>query len=363
MNMKYLNAIFFSFSLLIFSCGSEEESVFPQRESISESVYASGLIKAQNQYQAFANANGTIKEIFVEEGDTVRIGSPILEILNETTRLNRESAEIASAFADRKANQARLRELENNIQNTENKWRNDSLLFKRKERLREQGVGSVVDLEQRQLAFENSRNAYHSAKLIYQDAKREIEFNEKNASKNLSISKALESDLILKSEVDGRIYALLREKGEMVNTQTPLAVLGSADMFILEMLVDEFDIVKVKLGQRVIVTMDSYRGETFEAKISKINPLMDEASKSFLVEGVFTNPPPVLYPNLTLEANIVIEVKENALTLPRPYILNDAYVINIEGDTIAVKLGLKDLQKAEILEGIDEQTEVIKPAK
>jgi len=90
---------------------------------------------------------------------------------------------------------------------------------------------------------------------------------------------------------------------------------------------------------------------------------MNEASKSFLVEGVFVNAPAVLYPNLTLEANIVIEVKEDALILPRSHILDDRFVINAEGDTLPVKLGLKDLQKAEILEGIDETTAVIKPAK
>jgi multidrug efflux pump subunit AcrA (membrane-fusion protein) len=362
--MKYFNAIFLGLiSVFIFSCDSSQESVFPKRESISESVYASGLIKAQNQYQAFANANGIVQEIFVSEGDTVKMGSPILVIFNETTRLNRENAELTRAYADRKGNQSRLRELENNIENSENKWRNDSLLYERQKRLKGQGVGSEVDLEQRQLAFENSRNAYQSAKLIYLDAKREIEFNEKSAAKNLSITKALESDLVLKSEVNGRIYSLLKEKGEMVNAQTPLAVLGSADEFVLEMQVDEYDIVKVKLGQKIVVTMDSYRGETFEAKVSKINPLMNESSKSFLVEGVFVKAPEVLYPNLTLEANIVIEVKENALILPRSYILNDGFVVSKTGDTLAVKLGLKDLQKAEILEGIDENTAVIKPAK
>jgi multidrug efflux pump subunit AcrA (membrane-fusion protein) len=362
--MKYLNAIFLAlFTGFVLSCDSSQESIYPKRESISESVYASGLIKAQNQYQAFANANGIVQEIFVSEGDSVKIGSPILIIYNETARLNRENAELTRAFADRKENQSRLRDLENSINNAENKWLNDSLLYERQKRLKEQGVGATVDLEQRQLAFENSRNAFQSAKLIYQDVKREIEYNEKSASKNLSISKALESDLILKSEVDGRVYDLLKEKGEMVNSQTPLAVLGSSDQFILEMQVDEYDIVKVKLEQKVIVTMDSYRGATFEAKITKINPLMNEASKSFLVEGIFVNAPPVLYPNLTLEANIVIDVKEDALILPMSYILNDTHVINKSGDTLAVKLGLKDLQKAEILEGIDEQTEVIKPAK
>ena len=362
--MKYFNAVFLScIAVFTFSCQSTEETVFPKRESISESVYASGLIKAKNQYQAYANASGIVQEIFVSEGDPVKTGSPILVIENETARLNRENAELTRAFADRKAKQSRLRDLENNIENAQNKWRNDSLLFERQKRLREQGVGSAVDLEQRQLAFENSRNAYHSAKLIYQDVKREIEYNEKSAGKNLSISKALESDLVLKSEINGKVYALLKEKGEMVNAQTPLAVLGSADEFLLEMQVDEYDIVKVKLGQKIVVTMDSYRGQTFEAKVSKINPLMNEASKSFLVEGVFVNGPTVLYPNLTLEANIVIEVKEDALILPRSFIIEDSFVINVEGDTLKVKLGLKDLKKAEILEGIDEKTEVIKPTK
>lgn len=362
--MKYFNAIFLGFIFVfVFSCESSQETVFPKRERITESVYASGLIKARNQYQAFANANGIVQEIFVSEGDSVKIGSPILVIYNETARLNRENAELTRAFADRKANQSRLRDLENNIENAENKWRNDSLLYERQRRLKEQGVGSAVDLEQRQLAFENSRNATQSARLIYQDVKREIDYSEKSASKNLSISKALESDFVLKSKVNGMVYDLLKEKGEMVNAQTPLAVLGSADEFALEMQVDEYDIVKVKHGQKIIVTMDSYRGSTFEAKVSKINPLMNEASKSFLVEGVFVNAPPVLYPNLTLEANIVIEVKEDALILPRSYIIDDKFVINAEGDTLAVKLGLKDLQKAEILEGVDEKTAVIKPAK
>lgn len=366
-NQPIMKLKYFTFccviGFLIFSCGTSEDRTFPKRENISESVYASGLIKALYQYQAFANANGTVQEIFVQEGDTVKKGTPILSIYNESARLNRESAELNRAYADRQANQTRLKDLEISIAFSRTKYQNDSLLFERQKRLRDQGIGSAVDLEQRQLAFDNSKTSYEASKLRYLDLKREIEYNERSASKNLSISRALESDLVLKSEVDGRVYALLREKGEMVNAQTPLAVLGSAREFILEMQVDEYDIVKVQRGQKILVSMDSYRGEVFEAIVIKINPLMDEQSKSFTVEGVFINEPTVLYPNLTLEANIVIEAKENALTLPRSYILNEKYVITSDNDTIAVQLGLKDYQKAEIISGIDEKTEVIKPGK
>jgi HlyD family secretion protein len=362
MKLKYFTFCF-ALGLLFFSCSSSEEKIFPIRENISESVYASGLIKARYQYQAFANANGIVQEIFVQEGDTVKIGTPILSIFNESARLNRENAELNRAYADRQANQTRLRDLELSIEYARTKYQNDSLLYERQKRLRDQEIGTTVDLEQRQLAFDNSKTSYEASKLRYLDLKREIDYNERSASKNLSISRALESDLVLKSKVDGRVYALLKEKGEMVNAQTPLAVLGSDKEFILEMQVDEYDIVKIQRGQKIMVSMDSYRGEIFEAIIVKINPLMDEQSKSFTVEGVFINQPDVLYPNLTLEANIVIQSKENALILPRSYVLNEKFVITSEKDTIAVQLGLKDYQKAEIISGIDEKTEVIKPGK
>lgn len=360
MKLKYFTFCF-ALGLLFFSCGSSEEKIFPTRENISESVYASGLIKARYQYQAYANANGIVQEIFVDEGDTVEVGTPILSISNAATILNRESAELNRAYADRKANQTRLKDLEMSIEYSKTKYQNDSLLLERQKRLRDQGIGTKVELEQRQLAFDNSKTSFETSKLRYQDLKREIDYNERSASKNLAITQALESDLVLKSEVNGRAYAILKEKGEMVNAQTPLAVLGSADEYILEMQVDEYDIVKISRGQRIMISMDSYRGETFEGVVSKVNPIMDEQSKSFTVEGIFLEEPKVLYPNLTLEANIIIQSKEDVLTLPRTYIINDQYVINSNRDTIPVQLGIKDYQKAEILQGIAENTEIIKP--
>lgn len=297
----------------------------------------------------------------MEEGDSVEVGTPILVIANESTRVNRELAELNRTYADRQANQNRLKDLEMNISYTKNKLTNDSLLWARQERLRSQGIGSSIELEQRQLAYENSLTAYETALLKFEDLKREIDFNERSAAKNLSISKALESDLVLKSEVKGILYSLLKEKGEMVNNQTPLAIIGSGEEYILEMLVDEYDIAKIKRGQKILVNMDSYRGEVFEAVVSKINPIMDERNKTFLVEGVFVSGPSVLYPNLSLEANIIIESKENTLLIPRSYILNERFVITSSGDTVEVVLGMKDFQKAEILEGVDPKTALVKP--
>lgn len=346
---------------LILACTSSEERLYPQRENISESVFASGKIKARNQYQAYANATGTIAEIFVDEGDVVDVGTPILSIRNESARLNRESAELNRAHADRKANETKLRDLEISLQFAQSKFENDSLLLERQRRLWNQGVGTALELEQRELAFKNSGTSREGLQLKLIELRRDLAYNERSASKNLAITLSLESDLILKSEVKGRVYGLLKEKGEMVTIQTPLAILGSQEDFVLEMQVDEYDIVKVKRGQRILVSMDSYRGEVFEAAVAKINPLMEESSKSFTVEGIFVSEPPVLYPNLSLEANILIETKENALVIPRSYLLGENTVLTASGDTVSVVTGLKDYRKAEIISGIDENTQLINP--
>jgi multidrug efflux pump subunit AcrA (membrane-fusion protein) len=58
--------------LFVFSCKSKEEKIRPIEEKITESVYASGVVKSKNQYQAFAAVNGLVAEVFVTEGDLVK---------------------------------------------------------------------------------------------------------------------------------------------------------------------------------------------------------------------------------------------------------------------------------------------------
>lgn len=98
--------------------------------------------------------------------------------------------------------------------------------------------------------------------------------------------------------------------------------------------------------------MDSYKGMVFEAVVEKIVPLMNERSKSFTMEAAFVKQPPALYPNLTCEANIVIQEKEKALSIPRSYLLNDESVLLTNKERRKVTTGLKDYQKVEIVSGL-----------
>ena len=113
----------------------------------------------------------------------------------------------------------------------------------------------------------------------------------------------------------------------------------------------------------VLVSLDSYKGNVFEAKVTKINPLMNERSKTFLVEAEFVNKPEILYPNITFEGNVVLRNKNNALLIPRNYLINDSLVVNSNGENIKVKIGLKDYKNVEIIQGLNKDDELVMPLK
>ncbi len=358
MNRPLITSIFL---LFLYSCKNDSGKIKPTIETISESVYASGIVKSKNQYQVFASTSGLIENIYTSEGDSVSPGTPILSIANETSRLSTENARLAANYANVDANSQKLNELKLAIDLAQMKMKNDSLLLLRQKNLWAGKIGTQIELEQRELAYENSLTGYESALLRYKDLKKQIDFTAEQSKNNLSISKSRESDFLIKSNMNGMVYSILKEKGEMVNTQTPLAIIGDAKDFILELQIDEYDIVKVDKGKKVFVTLDSYKGEVFEAIVDKVNPLMNERSKTFTVEATFVKQPPVLYPNLTLEATILIQTKEKALTLPRNYLINDEYVLKSNGEKVKVVIGLKDYQKVEILSGVNEKDELIIP--
>lgn len=350
------------FLSLLVSCKGKVEKTNPAEEKITESVYASGTIKTKNQYQVFSFANGIVEQVLVKEGDLIKKGAPLIRIANSTVELTTENARIAAEYSSVAANTEKLTELMNNIDLAKSKLDNDALLLERQRNLWAQQIGTRNELDQRELAYRSAANAIEAAKLRYAELQKQISFQAKQSQKNLQISKSTARDYLIKSEQEGKVYSLYKEKGEMVTTQTPVALVGDASSFLLELQVDEYDITRVKQGQKILVSMDSYKGMVFEAVVEKIVPLMNERSKSFTIEAAFVKQPPALYPNLTCEANIVIQEKEKALTIPRSYLLNDESVLLTNKEKRKVTTGLKDYQKVEILSGLTINDVILKPA-
>lgn len=342
-------------------CSSKPERTSPQLKDITESVYAPGTIKALGQYKAFGAVNGIVQRLFVKEGQLLKKNDAILAIAGDAVRLTKDDALLEQRFAQGNIWGSALKELRIQIDLAKTKMENDSLLLERQKNLWANAVGTLNNLEQREISSRNSKTAYRSLVLKYGEMERQTRFDAERAAKNLQVKSALAADYIVRSQIDGKVYDLLKEPGELVNSQSPLALIGDAQVFLMELQVDENDITRIGLGQQVLVHMNSYGQQVFEALVSKIGTVMDPGTRSFSVEALFVKQPPLLYPNLTVEANIIIQRSKHALLIPRSYLLADSFVILSNGKKRTVVTGLKDYNQVQVLSGLKVGEEILKP--
>jgi HlyD family secretion protein len=345
---------------LLLSCNNQEK-IKPTFENISESVYAAGTIKANHQYEIFSTVSGIVDKVLVTENDLVRVGTPLITIASNAAKISRANAELQATFERLETNQDKLKELQDNINLAAIKYSNDSLLFKRQENLWQEHIGSKVDLEQKKIMQEKSKNELLSARIKYDNLNRQLRLNAGQSTNYRTLSIENENDYTIKSNAEGKVYTIVKEKGEMVTPQMALGIIGDAANFIIELQIDEFDISRIKMGQRVFVSMDSYKGKVFEAQIQKIYPVMNDRTKSFLVEAGFITTPALLYPNLTVETNILIQTKQKAMVIPRSYLVNDSMVLTGMNKLTTVVTGFKDYSKVEIIRGLTPEEYIYKP--
>lgn len=355
MKIQFVAFLFF----ILAACSSESVSIHPKISAITTSIYASGVLKSEDQYQVYSSLNGIVEEIYVTDGQAVKKGQLLLKIANPLQQLSIENTSLSAHYSSLNENRTKLEDARQAMQFAAEKRSNDSLLFIRQQNLWNQGVGSKIELEQRSLAYKNAQSAFVSARIRYSELKRQIELTAAQATKNLAMSKQQGEDACIRSQVDGIVYSISIKKGEMVSVQTPLATIGNNKQFVLSMQVDEYDINAINLGQLVFVTIDNYKDKTFKAKVTKIIPIMNERSKSFTVEAQFVYQPTRIYPNSTFEANILINKKSKALLIPRAYLSENNKVTLKSGKIISVKTGLMDFQQVEILQGLTIDDELI----
>jgi len=347
-------------TIAIFSCGKKQESIHPTIEKITSSVYASGTVKSIAQYDVYAKVNGIIENILVSEGAEVKKGQTIIALSNKAQALGLENAKLLANYSSAETNQEKLKQAQNELEVAKLKMDNDESLLERQKKLWSNEIGTKNDIDQRELAFKNSTAQFNASKLKLNDLKKQIDFQSKQTNKSASISATTLNDFLIKSDINGKVFSINKEVGEMVNTQTPVAIIGDANHFYVEMQVDEYDIAKIQTGQKVMISMDSYKGKVFEAVIDKVYPIMNPKSKSFKVDAAFSTQPENLYPNLSAQANVIIEVKEKAITIPRAYLIDNEYVYLENKEKKKVKVGLMDYEKVEILSGITTSDALVK---
>ena len=349
--------------LSFISCSKKVPEMKPTFGTITESVYASGVIKAENQYTVFSTVNGVLKKINVIVGQTITKNQPLFDIENENAELNTQNALLTYQLSQEgnRYIQDKISEMQTKVQIANDKLALDESIYLRNKRIKQYNIISEVDYEKVELAYKNSKSGFEAAKMQLSQLKSQLK-NEQNKNKNtLKINQKTENDFTVKSAFSGELFDIFVKEGTLITTQMPLAIIGKKNQYLLALDVDENDMVRVKMNQNLLVILDSYKGIVFEAKVDKIYPIMDERSRTFKIEAHFDNVPKKLYPYLTAEANIIIKTKKNVLTVPKSYLINGNYVLVNKDEKRKVKIGLNDYQNAEILSGLKADETIYKP--
>ena len=358
--MKSIYALVILF--IILSCSKKDDKILPTERHLTESVYTSVTIQPDSLYQAYAIVAGILDVNLVEEGDIVSKDEALIQIANSTPKLNTQNAKLSLELAKENYSGSAdvLGSIKDEIASAALNYKNDSINYFRQKNLWEQHIGSKVQYDTKKLSYELASNNLKLLKSKYNRTKNELQTTVKQAQNNYQTSLINTKDFTVKSKMHGKIYALYKEPGEIVNTMEPLASIGSATNFIIDMLVDEVDIVRISKSQEVLINLDAYKNDVFTGKVSKIYPKKDERNQTFTVEAVFEQPPKVLYPGLSGEANIIIAKKNAVLTIPKACIIDEDKVKTDDG-LVTITTGLQNMEYIEVLSGITKDTYIYKP--
>jgi multidrug resistance efflux pump len=295
----------------------------------------------------------------VEVGDSVIPGSPLFRIKNDNIQFNMDNLKTAFDLAQRNAGPLSpiLSALEEEVASSSLKRANDSINLHRQQNLWKQGVGSKTELEQRELSFELSRKSHEMALSRLKQTRSDLQAKLVEARNNYNNILVNANDYLIRCQIKGEVFTISKELGELISPQMPMASIGSRANYILDMLIAEVDIVRLEIGQKILVTLDAYPDQVFEARVSKIYPSKDERTQTFRVEGEFVTVPAKLYPGLSGEVNIITGTKKDCLVVPNRFISENGEVMTDTGLT-KIERGVSNMEFTEVLSGIDEKTEI-----
>jgi RND family efflux transporter MFP subunit len=170
-----------------------------------------------------------------------------------------------------------------------------------------------------QQQLDEAASRFQSTKATYTVALQEVdrlkallvssEATEKLAEKKLA-------DAAIRAPFPGAIKTRNVHPGEYLRVQSPVMVLVRTDRLRARLAVPERWAGWVKDGAMVDLHVEAFPGETFQGKISRINPSVAQDSRTFEAEALLANPDGRLKPGFFLQASIPSEKEEKAIFLP-----------------------------------------------
>lgn len=281
----------------------------PVRGPAVEAVYATGTVEPVRWAKIGPKATSRITDILAKEGDAVKRGQVLARLDDREAR----------------ANVSNLAAREQFLRDEERRFKE---LFDKRLVSRQQYERAVSDHEQ--------------------------------ALESLNAARQVLADLTLTSPLDGTVLRQDGQAGEVVTNSSVLYWVGEPGRLWVTADVDEEDIPRIRVGQRVLIKADAFPDQALKGEVAEITPKGDPVQKTYRVRvGLPADTP--LKIGMTTEVNIVVREEGNALLVPVTALVDGHLWVVRAGRArrVPVKTGVVGAQMLQIVAGIGEDDEVI----
>jgi len=351
------------------------------RGDLARSVVATGKIEPLVKVEVKSKASGIVEKILADYGDHVKAGQVLVELDKEQLR-----ARVAEARANLQAAQAAVESAQATYERNKVDAEGPDIPFlkstvERNRKLAADGVVSASTLDDADKAYQLALNKQMSAQRYLAVSRAEIARSKAQVAQMQAALDSAEEDLrnsTIVSPMDGLVLSRDVEVGDAVSSililgsqATLVMTLGDVSEVYVKGKVDEADVSKVYMGQRSRIVVESLKDKKFEGKVTKISPMGVEKDNvtTFEVKVSIQNPTGELKANMTANAEIILEEKQNVLQLPEAAVIYDkdrhtfvetpAPGAKTGKQKLPVKLGISNGVKTELISGLKEGQQVI----
>jgi HlyD family secretion protein len=353
-----------------------------QRGPIRSLISTNGKIEANPNFEAHAPIATTVKHLLVKEGDHVRKGQLLLQLDDADIRSQaaRAQAQIKSAQAQRSAQNAggtqeEVETIDTQIAKARIARNLDQQNLEALRRLQQEGAASPGEVRNAEDKLQSDQ-----ADLTLLEQKKKDRYSQPEVARvEAQVAEAQAAydaaeDALSKSSIrapfDGTVYALPAKQGSFVQAGDLLLQEADLSRVLVRAFVDEPDIGRLQVGQKVEATWDAIPGRTWMGSVSTVPSTVKQRVSRNVGEMTCTvdNHDLRLLPNVNVGVTIVVAEQDNVLTLQRDALHVDddkLFVYRIVDNRLkrtAVEISLQNLTRVEITKGLSEGAEIALPA-
>ncbi len=339
-----------------------------ERGDITGILVETGIIKPQVGaiVKIGTRATGRVTRMNVRVGDRVRNGQ-LIALIDDREILQA----IEETEANLRAHEERMRQVElvypERIKEAEANYEYARLTYERELELLKKEYTTRDSLDRAKAQLDIAEASLKRLKEEYRTERNIINAEIESLKAQLNQHRTRLSYTRIYSPIDGVVSEVTAQEGETIVAGLQVANLVTViDPLKLEMwiYVDETDIGKIRIGQKVEYYVDTFPERIFHGKIEKIYPqpvVKDNIVYYLATVTVSKEDAILLRPEMTTHVRIMFNEKKNVLTIPNGAIKyregrQIVYLVH-KNNTVEekeIKTGLRGEEKTEVLEGLKE---------